>query len=128
MILSGMHDLSQVRQNLEIFDTIAPLSKDEEERMWKTADWLRASVKIGCTSCRYCTSGCPRGIDIPSLFQLANQDALFPGLHGRFLGEYQKKEHKASECIRCFKCAKACPQQLDIPNLLKDVVRPTFDD
>ena len=32
---------------------------------------------IGCTSCRYCTDGCPQGIKIPDIFSLLNTKRVF---------------------------------------------------
>lgn len=127
MILSGMHSMRQVEENVETFNHLEPLDAEEMERIARVREYLRKTVKIGCTSCRYCVAGCPRGIEIPKFFELYNQQALFPAMHARFQQSYDMQAHKPSECIRCHKCAKACPQHLSIPELF-DEVRAAFMD
>lgn len=121
MILSGMHTYDEVVQNVETFEHLTPLSEAEMARIEQVRQYLKKAVKVGCTSCRYCVAGCPRGIEIPKFFELYNQASLFPKMGPRFQQGYAAQPHKPDECIHCRKCVKACPQHLDIPTLLEEV-------
>ncbi len=127
MVLSGMHTLDQIEENVAIFDHLSALNEGEMQKIGKVVDYLKKTVKIGCTSCRYCVAGCPKQIEIPKFFELYNQEALFPAMHARFQNNYDTQPHKPSECIRCRKCMGACPQHLAIPDLFLDV-RKQFAD
>ena len=80
---------------------------------------------IPCTSCRYCTDGCPQHISIPDLFAIMNTKQLY---HDWNADDYYSVVHtvpgrKASDCLKCGKCEKVCPQHLPIRKLLEDVAK-----
>lgn len=37
------------------------------------------SGKLPCTACRYCTTHCPQGLDIPALLELYNEHSFSGG-------------------------------------------------
>lgn len=82
---------------------------------------IKNSVKVGCTGCNYCCP-CPKGVDIPAVFQCYNQ--LSEDSHARWryiqITAFRKETTNAAKCVGCGACAKKCPQHLDIPRLLKD--------
>ena len=71
VILSGMSTLDQVKDNLNTFDNLEDLSKEELSVVNQVAQSLKQRTKNGCTGCRYCMP-CPAGVDIPSNFAAWN--------------------------------------------------------
>ena len=129
MILSGMSDMAQMEDNLNIFTAengdFAPLSEKEHEALRKVADIFGNMGAIPCTSCRYCIeeNHCPMQITIPSLFQTYNSDLLFGKVLPWMTYEILTSENhgKASDCIKCGMCESVCPQHLEIRDLLEKV-------
>ncbi len=71
---------------------------------------------------RYCTPGCPMGIEIPDIFKAMNWYKIY-GLKGKAKNRYEgiiEKSAKASVCIGCGQCEGVCPQQLPIMEYLKE--------
>ena len=131
MVLSGMSNMEQMRDNLSAMKDFQPLNEIEMEAVQKVCGIFRNLNLIPCTSCRYCIeeSECPKGIRIPDLFAALNAHEAF---HNWNTAYYYNSvitgsgHGKASECIKCGKCEKVCPQHLPIRELLKDVAR-TFE-
>ena len=75
-----------------------------------------------CTACRYCTSGCPMGIDIPSFFSCYNSKVMFgrPQSSERY-AELIKNGTGPNDCMACGHCEEVCPQHLRVRSLLRDV-------
>ncbi|MBQ7045391.1 MAG: aldo/keto reductase [Clostridia bacterium] len=119
MILSGMSNMEQMNDNIATMKDFKPLDKQEMDAVIKVRDILLKQSLIECTSCRYCTAGCPVNIDIPKYFGLFNE---------RKLNGASKKCNdmlaaidggKANECIACKQCEGECPQHLPIVEHLK---------
>ncbi len=117
--LSGMSDLAQMQANLETFQTEAPLDRAE----WETLLDLGRSMTgaLPCTGCRYCTSHCPQGLDIPRLLALYNEHR-FTG--GGFLAPMAlsaiPEDKRPDACLGCRSCEAVCPQQIRISEALAD--------
>ena len=60
MVLSGMSDLKQMNDNLSYMKDFRPLGSRELEAVQKVSRVFRGMNLIPCTSCRYCTAGCPK--------------------------------------------------------------------
>ncbi len=120
MILSGMSNLEQLKQNIETFQTEKTLQKNEMEALLAVADGM-LNGKLPCTSCRYCTSHCPQQLDIPRLLELYNEHT-FTG--GGFIAPMVMatipKEKQPSACIGCRSCEAVCPQQIKISEAMSD--------
>ena len=124
MTLSGMSDVSQMKDNLSFMTDFQPLCEEEHAAVEKVVDILNHLDIIPCTACRYCTEGCPMSINIPMLFKRKNELAQFPGqeeMIRRRLARGLQKSGKASDCIECGQCEDICPQHLPLRDLLKKV-------
>ncbi len=118
--LSGMSNLEQLQENIRTFETEKPLSKEEMEALLSIADGMLNGT-LPCTACHYCTSHCPKGLDIPMLLGLYNEHS-FSG--GGFLAPMAlaavPQEKQPSACIGCRSCEKVCPQQIKISEAMAD--------
>ena len=122
VILSGMSDLSQVKDNLKTFGTFEPLNEEEKAVVEQVADALHARVQNGCTACRYCMP-CPAGVDIPGSFKIWNTYHIYNNIKDtlqRWNGEL-KAEARPINCVECGKCETVCPQKIHIREDLKRV-------
>ncbi len=85
------------------------------------ADEMLGRKTLPCTACRYCTSQCPQGLDIPELIRLYNEHN-FTG-SGFTVPEDLKaapEEKQPAACVGCKSCEKVCPQQIKISVMMKD--------
>lgn len=122
-ILSGMSAEEQVRDNIGTFTNFEPLTDEERELVGKVRDIMLNVSQIGCTSCRYCTPGCPMNISIPDVFRAVNTMTLYGDVFRpkAFYGGVIGQGHgRAADCIGCGQCESVCPQHLPIIDLLKD--------
>ena len=122
-ILSGMSNEEQMKDNIGTFARFEPLSEAERELVDKVRVIMLNVPQIGCTSCRYCTPGCPMIISIPDVFRAVNTMNLYGDVFRpkAFYGGVIGQGHgRASECIGCGQCESVCPQHLPIIDLLKD--------
>ena len=123
MVLSGMSSTEQMEDNISAMKDFRPLSETEQAAIEQVRDIFRSKNLIACTSCRYCTAGCPKQILIPDLFACMNAKKVFNNWNTDYYYNqvYTTKNGKASDCIKCGKCEYACPQHLNIRELLVDV-------
>ena len=117
MILSGMSNLEQMKDNLATFAQREPLNESETEMMLSIAQGMMDLVP--CTACRYCCEGCPKGLDIPALLSVYNELRVSSTVNAAMRVEFLPEEKKPTACIACGKCARSCPQNIDIPAALK---------
>lgn len=119
--LSGMSNAEQLAENIQIFAEQKPLNAQEQEALLHIADDMLQKKTLPCTACRYCTSHCPKQLDIPSLLALYNEHSF---TEGGFLAPMALSalpdEKKPSACIGCKSCEKVCPQQIRIADAMKD--------
>lgn len=122
MVLSGMSSIEQMRDNLATMSDFRPLDETELAAVRKVAETLRGKGAIPCTACRYCTSGCAMGIDIPSFFSCYNSKVMFgrPQSSERY-AELIKNGTGPNDCMACGHCEEVCPQHLRVRSLLRDV-------
>lgn len=113
--LSGMSNMTQLRENLDIFESDEPLTEREREALLSLGRSMTNPAALACTACRYCTSHCPQGLDIPHLLSLYNEHR-FTG--GGFIAPMAlaaiPADKQPSACIGCRSCEAVCPQQLKI--------------
>lgn len=119
--LSGMSDLGQLKDNIRTFSEERPLNETEMRTLTEIADAMVKKIVLPCTACRYCTTHCPKGLDIPKLLALYNEHC-FTG--GGFLAPMalmaEPEEKLPSACIGCRSCEKVCPQQIRISEAMSD--------
>lgn len=121
MILSGMSNLDQLKDNLATFETCKPLQPQEMDTLLALARDMVQKTALPCTACHYCVSHCPQGLDIPGLLALYNEHC-FTG--GGFIAPMAlaavPADKQPSACIGCRSCEAVCPQQLKIADAMAD--------
>lgn len=123
MVLSGMGDMEMVRDNLATMRDPEPLNADEMDAIRKVRAAVVKKGGISCTSCHYCTAGCPKKIRIPDAFAAVNEYRVFKGWNSKYYYRHvlTTPETRASACIKCGACEQACPQHLPIRRLLSEI-------
>lgn len=131
VVLSGMNDESQVRENLAIADQALPgsLNADELDLVGLATKKYQQLMHVGCTGCAYCMP-CPMDVQIPACFDFYNRVYLFgnekeckrmyTNLVGGALGD--TPPGFASQCVACGSCLEKCPQHINIPEFLEKAV------
>lgn len=121
MILSGMSNMDQLRENIHTFETNKPLAEKEMSELMEIADEILGKKALPCTACHYCTSHCPQGLDIPELIKLYNEHNF---TEGGFIAPMAlsavPEEKRPSACVGCRSCEAVCPQQIKISEAMKD--------
>lgn len=123
LLLSGMSNLEQVKENISTVSDASPnhLSTKELSIIDKVTKIYEEKTKVGCTSCEYCLP-CPEGVAIPQVFQVYNELSIFGTQESsrNMYKNYIEKEIDASKCIECGRCETLCPQNLEIIEHLKE--------
>ncbi|MBQ8165451.1 MAG: aldo/keto reductase [Lachnospiraceae bacterium] len=118
MVLSGMSNMEQMVDNVKTFTEEKPLSVHETDLILEIAEGMKNSIP--CTACKYCTSGCPMGLDIPGLIATYNEIRFAPVVNSVMHLQAMSADKQPSACIACGKCSQICPQGIDIPQVMKD--------
>lgn len=128
-VLSGMTYMEHLEDNLRSYAPFKPLTDEEVNFLYATADMMMQYPTIPCNDCKYCMP-CPYGIDIPSILlhynKCVNEGNVPDSSDGEqyrkarraFLVGYDRsvpKLRQASHCIGCNQCGPHCPQSIDIP-------------
>ncbi len=121
VILSGMSNMEQLKENIAVFETDEPLDQNEMKTLLDIADRMLSKKTLPCTGCRYCAEYCPQQLDIPYLIKLYNEHN-FSG--GGFLAPMAlsklEKDQWPSACLHCQSCEAVCPQQIAISDAMAD--------
>ena len=120
-VLSGMSNVAQMEDNLSYMKNFKPLNGEEQKIIQEAQRILGKSSTIPCTSCHYCTEGCPKKIPIPEIFSAMNKQ-LGSGQMAEAAADYKKAVSSggmASECVSCGQCERVCPQRLAVTDYLK---------
>ena len=122
MILSGMSNFEQMKDNIRTFETDRPLNEAEMDTLLRIADKMANGVP--CTACHYCTDHCPQGIDIPTIIKMYNEH-VFTG--GGFLAPMLiaslPEEKRPAACLACQSCEAVCPQGIKISEIMADFAK-----
>ena len=128
IVLSGMSNLAQLRDNVSYMQNFESLTESEFETITRAVKIINSAIAIPCTSCGYCISNCPKNIAIPEYFTLYNsyfrehgtKKVKFFFNERNYYANYTKNG-KASECIACRQCEKNCPQNIKIADWMEKV-------
>jgi predicted aldo/keto reductase-like oxidoreductase len=123
LLLSGMSNMQQVEENLQIMDKAVVNNLDPEELkvIDKVKNIYEAKTKVKCTGCNYCVP-CPKNLPIPNIFGLYNESNIYNvGEQSKsFYMKVMKLENGALPCVECGVCETKCPQKLPIIQHLKE--------
>ena len=114
VVIPGMCDVREVRQNIDAFENTAPLTQEELAKIGTIREELGTQF---CRRCNYCQP-CTAGISMSGIFVLE-------GYLNRYgLGDWAKQRYaamakKAGDCVGCGVCETRCPYQLPIREMLK---------
>ena len=122
MILSGMSQMDQMMENISIFDEKKPLDEKEIATLTDIAKGMVNGKIVPCTSCKYCVSHCPKGLDIPSFMWHYNETKFTGGgfISAMYIMSLPKDKVPAA-CIGCRSCEKVCPQTIKISEAIKEL-------
>ena len=113
VVIPGMYDVREIRENLAATEDPAPLSEKELAKIEEIRSELGTQF---CRRCNYCQP-CSAGIGISGIFVLEGY------LQRYGLGDWAKQRYaamakKAGDCIGCGVCETRCPYQLPIREML----------
>lgn len=136
-VLSGMTYMEHLEDNLRTYSPLKPLTPEETEYLYATADIMVQFPTIPCNDCKYCMP-CPYGLDIPGILTHYNkcvnqgnvpesaQAANYREARRAFLVGYDRsvpRLRQADHCIGCGQCNPHCPQNIDIPAEMQRIDR-----
>ncbi|MDO4581722.1 MAG: aldo/keto reductase [Bacillota bacterium] len=116
VVLSGVSNIEQMRENIATFSPLIPLDARERQAVDEIMAIISAIPIVPCTGCKYCVDDCPKKIGIPAAIEALNEYRRFG--HDDALNNYWrllKPDHAPDRCIECGECVKYCPQKLAIP-------------
>ena len=129
MVLSGMSDMAQMRDNCAFMEDFRPLDGAERAAVEEVRRVFKTRNFIPCTACRYCTPDCPTGMPIPDIFAVVNARRLHENWDAKahYAALCAKAGAKASDCVGCGGCESVCPQHLEIRRLLRNAAEELED-
>ena len=136
-VLSGMTYMEHLQDNIRTYSPLVPLTEEQKEFLYETAEIMLQYPTIPCNDCDYCMP-CPYGIDIPGVFVHYNKcindgnvhkssaDDNYRKARRAFLVGYDRNVEKlrqADHCTGCRQCVELCPQKINIPVELSKIDR-----
>lgn len=133
--LSGMTYMEHLQDNLRSYCPLKPLTEEEIQFLYDTADLMLQYPTIPCNDCKYCMP-CPYGIDIPGVLLHYNkcvnegnvpesaQAENYRKARRAFLVGYDRsvpRLRQADHCIGCSQCVPHCPQNIQIPQEMQRI-------
>ncbi|MCL1992395.1 MAG: aldo/keto reductase [Spirochaetes bacterium] len=123
-ILSGVSNMEQLKQNIEIFSKpdLLPgcLTGAESAILNRVREKYLSLASIPCTNCEYCVP-CPSNVDIPGVFAKYNDGIMFETFEQSRRSYYFQTLFKedALLCVECGECEPKCPQKIAIVKEMK---------
>ena len=114
VVIPGMCDVREVRQNIDAFENTAPLTQEELAQIETIRKELGTQF---CRRCNYCQP-CTAGISMSGIFVLEGYLNRY-GLGDWARQRYAAMAKKAGDCVGCGVCETRCPYQLPIRDMLK---------
>ncbi len=123
LTLSGMSNFEQMKENIELYSDVKPLNEKEMSVLMSIADRIIEKSALPCTACKYCTSHCPKELDIPGLLELYNEHrSTEEGFIAPMALSVVPDGKKPHDCIGCRCCEAVCPQGIKISEAMSDFV------
>lgn len=121
VVLSGMSNMEQLKDNIAVWQEDKPLTKSEFDRIVAVSDEETRKGGLPCTACHYCTSHCPQNLQIPDLIALYNEHKITGGgfIAPMAVGS-MPEEKRPKSCIGCKACEQVCPQQIKISEMMSE--------
>ena len=113
IVLSGMSNLDQLKDNVVTFANPIPMDEKAEKVIADVMAAINAFSVVDCTKCEYCMP-CPVGLDIPKIFETYNKYEMFRN-DWQVTDARKAMAVQPTECINCGVCATHCPQAINIP-------------
>ncbi len=122
LILSGMSTMEQLKDNIETFTNIKPITDEEQKVINEVIEDLKKINPIPCTGCRYCMN-CQYGVDIPGVFGIYNdyKKSENKDIAKRSYFTMMSEKRRGENCQKCGECVPKCPQHIDIPEELEKI-------
>lgn len=120
VVLSGMSNLDQIRDNVATFSEPDDLTAEEQAALQKAVELFHSQLVVPCTGCRYCCKDCPSQINIPEFLTVYNAWKTGRGGIRERLNAIES-EGRPTDCIGCGACAGNCPQNIDIPAIMAEL-------
>ena len=122
LILSGMSTMEQLKDNIDTFTDIEPITDEEQKVIDEVIEDLREINPIPCTGCRYCMD-CEYGVDIPGVFGIYNdyKRSENKDMAKRNYFTFMSEKRQGRNCQKCLECMQKCPQHIDIPLELEKI-------
>ena len=118
-VLSGMTYMEHLQDNIRTYSPLVPLTEEETQYLYDTADLMMEYPTIPCNDCKYCMP-CPYGIDIPAILIHYNkcvnegnvpessQDENYRKARRAFLVGYDRSVPKLRQADHCTGCGLHC--------------------
>jgi predicted aldo/keto reductase-like oxidoreductase len=123
--VSDMGNMAQLKENIALADKAQAdsLTVAEEVLINRVRDAYRKLRPIPCTTCRGCMP-CPRGIDVPRLFELYNDAVMYSDMEtARAI--YEMEKHNIANCNQCGVCV--CGREIPILDWLEKLSKAWAD-
>ncbi len=123
LVLSGMSNLAQVKENVVEAGRSGPGILTDEERalLARIREAFRAQRPVPCTGCGYCLP-CPSGVAIPRVFEQYNNAVVFDDLRRGKLGyRMMDASKRADRCTACQACEAQCPQGITVSSWMPKI-------
>jgi predicted aldo/keto reductase-like oxidoreductase len=125
VVLSGVSDMKQLKENIEIFQKAQEnvMNREEIELIERVKNAYKSLAGVGCTGCNYCMP-CPEGVNIPQIFDLYNESKIMEQIENSrngYKNMMSEENNDASKCIECGNCEAQCPQNIPIIGKLKEI-------
>jgi len=120
LVLSGMSNLQQVKENINsaLNSGINSLNEEELKIIKKVVSKYKDINPVNCTGCEYCMP-CPNGVSIPEIISIYNTAHIYNQYkENKKRYEQMDEKNKASACIDCHICETKCPQNLNISKIM----------
>lgn len=121
LTISGMSDMAQLEQDLEIYETRRELSRSERNALADVGEQIAAKGAVPCTRCDACVSQCLNYIDVPGMIALYNEH-ISTGGKGHIAPmaiAAMRKNQRPGACNGCERCEHVCPQEIKISEIMR---------